>query len=277
MVQQQANQHPITKYTAEAKHFQQGATGQVFVAYDKETNRNVAIKVIPLATESLKQTFVNETKLLNKMNCSQFTTRMKECFVFQNRGYIVLELFDMDLYTRSEEFGGIEEIKDIFLQVCLAVQELHQHNIAHLDLKPENILVDMEDNIKLCDFGSSFEWKNNTYNNKLIGSDFFLAPEVLSYQKGYDAPRADIWSLGIVLYMMITGSYPYAGNTREECLQNYFEHNLNFDELRTALPDDEDCYDLLTRILCKDTTARATIDDIFVHPWLCSDETEWSL
>merc|ERR1712137_65691 len=277
MVHQQANQHPITKYAAEPKHFEQGATAQLYVASNKETGEKVAIKVIPLSNDAQKASFTNEITLLKKMQHSHYTTQMKECFVYQNRGYIVLELFDMDLFSRSNEFGSIEEIKDIFLQICLAIQELHQHNIAHLDLKPENILLALDDNVKICDLGSSFHWKNNTHNNKLIGSDFYVSPEVLSYQSGYDAPKADIWSAGIILYMMITGSFPYAGATKEECYRNYFANNLSFEELCSVLPNDVECHDLLPKILCKDVESRITIDEIFMHPWLCSDETEWSL
>merc|ERR1711934_438558 len=87
---------------------------------------------------------------------------------------------------------------------------------AHLDIKPENILLDSEDNVQLCDFGGSFNWKRNDMNYNLSGTEFYMAPEVDFHEYGYSSIQADIWSLGIVLYFMLTGDFPYDGASEEE-------------------------------------------------------------
>jgi len=279
MVKQQVQvpkEHPISNYIAEVKPFQQGGSGQIFVARNRYTNEKVAIKVIPLETPTQKSIFVNETTILSKMQSSIFTTTLIEHFVFQQRGYIVMELMEQDLYMRSESFENIEEIKDIFMQICLGVKELHDNNIAHLDIKPENVLLDEDDNVKLCDFGASFSWKNNTQYNKRVGSNYFLAPEVQLAELGYTAPIADVWSLGILLCVMITGNFPYAGHTEEQKWNNYLYANLSFDELKTVLPNDTLCHKLISGMLTKEPANRITMDEILCHPWLCSDESEWS-
>lgn len=265
----------IANYTAQPNCFQQGGSGQIFAARRRDTNEVVAIKVINLQKPGHRKTFLNETSVFNTLKNSQYATKMIEHFEFNNNGYIVMELLNQDLFSRCEKFDSIEDIKHIFLQICDGVKELHQNGIAHLDLKPENILLDEDDNIKICDFGGSYLCKGNFQCNKLIGSDFYIAPEVLLHEFGFDAALADIWSLGIILYMMITGTYPYAGNNQRECLNNYFSCNITFSELHSTLPDDYLCHDLLSKILCKTPVSRISIDEILNHSWFGSDESEW--
>lgn len=267
--------NPIANYIAQPNCFQQGGSGQIFVARRRDTNELVAIKVIDLQKPGHKKTYLNETSILKALEYSQYSTKMIEHFEFKNNGYIVMELLEQDLFSRCEKFDSIEEIKHIFLQICDGVKELHQNGIAHLDLKPENILVDECDNIKICDFGGSYLCKGNFQCNKLVGSDFYIAPEVLLHEFGYNAVLADTWSLGIILCMMISGSYPYAGNNQSECLKNYFSCNLSFSELHAALPDDDLCHDLLSKILCKTPALRISIDEILNHTWFGSNESEW--
>lgn len=272
--------HPIANYIAQPKSFQQGGTGQIFMAKRKDTNDIVAIKVIDINKPEFKKVYLNEVAILTTMKNSIYSTKMIESFEYNNRGYIVMELLQEDLYTRSESFNSIEEIKNIFVQICKGVKELHENGVAHLDLKPENILLQHDDEVKICDFGGSFYCKESDIPcTKFVGSDYYIAPEVLLHEFGYSAKVADIWSLGIILCMMITGTYPYCGRNENECLQNYFACNVSLNELQITLPNDSLCFDLVSRLLCKSPVSRITIDEILKHPWLDNvhDESEWTM
>ena len=257
----------ITQYIAEPNSFQVGGTGSLYVAQHRPTNELVAIKVIPLSDLKLRKTFDNEVKALQTMKKSLYTVHLRESFEYNGRGYIVMDLLSQDLYTRSEQFESIKEVRDIFFQVCDGVQELHKHKIAHLDLKPENILLDQHDNIKICDLGGSFLWKRTPEHFGFVGSDFYLAPEIFAHERGYNASKADVWSLGIMLYVLLTGAFPFGGNTKEQTMSNYFASCLCFSEFDSLYPHEVACRDLLARMLSRNPLNRPSVSDVLCHPW----------
>merc|ERR1712000_634849 len=183
---------------------------------------------------------------------------MKECFIYQNRGYIVMDLMTEDLFNRSESLESMDDIKYIFLQVCQAVQDLHNMHISHLDLKPENILLSIDDTI-----------------NKVIGSEYYIAPEVLR-GGSYSSTKADIWSLGVILYLLVTGNFPYGGNSEFDIHSNYLKGNTNLESSKGYI--DEDCYELLSKMLSKDPESRPSIKKVLQDKFFCiSNEMEWEL
>lgn len=266
---------PLAKYIAEPTHFQVGGTGNIYRARCIDTKEFVAIKVISFISPNYKRVFDNEVKLLTEMKNSFFTVKMKESFIFDNRGYIVLNLLHNDLYVRAESFNTIAEVKNVFQQICWGVCELHEQNIAHLDLKPENILLTSDDKVKICDFGSSF--KCNTFNSicyTFTGSDFYLAPEIYGHKNGFDAKKADIWSLGILLFVILCDCFPFEGNTRDQLLKSYFTHKISLNELKHVCPNDKACFDLISKLLIHDPNSRPSIDEIMKHEWFLSIEEE---
>lgn len=260
--------NPITQYTAEPSAFQVGGTGSLYIAQHRPTRELVAIKVIDLHTPKLRLTFENEVRILQRMKRSHFTVQMRETFEFHGRGYIVMELLQQDLFTRSEHLESLSQITHIFHQICQGVAELHHNNIAHLDLKPENVLLDQYDHIKICDMGGSLLWKRTPENFALVGSDFYLAPEILAHDNvGYDATKADVWSLGILLYVLLTGTFPFEGDSQKEAMANYFATRLSFSEFDALYPCDEECRDLLSSLLSKNPSSRPSISEVLQHPW----------
>jgi len=259
--------NPITQYIAEPSAFQRGGTGSLYVARHRPTTDLVAIKVIDLHIPKLKYTYENEVRILQRMKQSKFTVPLREAFEFHGRGYIVMDIFHQDLFTRSERLESISEIIYIFHQICQGVAELHENNIAHLDLKPENILLDQHDHVKICDMGGSLLWKKTPNYHALVGSDFYLAPELLSHKTGYDATKADVWSLGILLYVLLTGTFPFEGDSQEEAMSNYFASRLSFNEFDSLYPRDTECRHLLTRLLTRNPSTRPSVSEILNHSW----------
>merc|ERR1712137_65608 len=235
-----------TQYIAEPSAFRRGGTGSLYVARHRPTTDLVAIKVIDLHIPKLKYTYENEVRILQRMKQSKFTVPLREAFEFHGRGYIIM---------------------DIFHQICQGVAELHENNIAHLDLKPENILLDQHDHVKICDMGGSLLWKKTPNYHALVGSDFYLAPELLSHKTGYDATKADVWSLGILLYVLLTGTFPFEGDSQEEAMSNYFASRLSFNEFDSLYPRDTECRHLLTRLLTRNPSTRPSVSEILNHSW----------
>lgn len=267
----------LSNYISDSNSFQVGGTGSLYIARDLSTNNLVAIKVIPFKNINYQQSFENEINILSSTKYSSYIVKMKEYFIHQNRGYIVMELLSQDLYSRSEHFTTIDEVKYIFKQICKGVLELHKNNIAHLDLKPENILLDDYDNIKICDFGSSFQFNNQPISYEYVGSDFYLAPEIFAHHRGYNALQADIWSLGIMLHVMLTDSLPFDGISHEETLGNYFTSKVSLKELEMVCPNDYSCHSLIKQMLQKNPLDRPSISQILQHEWFLQNEMELSL
>jgi serine/threonine protein kinase len=143
-----------------------------------------------------------------------------------------------DLYTGGELFDRIVNMGDdtfhekdaakIMKQLLLAVQYLHEHNISHRDLKPENVVFRSEDSnsdIVLIDFGMAKKFDRTNLFTEQTGTSLYVAPEVLS-GKGYDE-RADIWSGGVLMYIILTGKPPFAGNTPQEIEENVLAGKFN--------------------------------------------------
>lgn len=124
-----------------------------------------------------------------------------------------------ELFSRLEEHGNFSEndARELFTQIAKCVKYLHSQKIAHRDLKPENFLMNSSKTLemKIIDFGLSYQWKNAMHEelvaekkNKLIGTSYYIAPEVLKLD--YDE-RCDIWSAGVMLYILVTAAPPFDG------------------------------------------------------------------
>jgi len=177
-------------------------------------------------------------------------------FIHQNSGYLVMELMKQDLLDASAMFTCEEQIQNIFTQICKAVAYLHNQNIAHLDIKLENILVDEQGNGYLCDFGAAHYFKELLKYK--VGTVFYSAPETRNYLNNFDKAAADVWSLGIVLYVLLTDVYPYAGTTEEEVLRSIERGNISFSALQNASCSNEAKL-LVTKMLNPNPANRPTV------------------
>jgi len=149
-----------------------------------------------------------------------------------------------------------DEARRIFTQLISAVDYYHHKNVAHRDLKPENILLDVNNNVKVIDFGVGTVFHENQKFSTFCGSFPFIAPEIIA-GNGYEAPPVDMWSCGVILYMMITGDSPFLSAIEIETADFPKPKNIS-----------SDCLDLLKNLLTVDPNIRATIEQVKAHPWL---------
>jgi BR serine/threonine kinase len=181
-----------------------GMTGKVKLARHRETGESVAIKMISKSTFAHKPGL--QLKVHREIALMKHPHILRLIDVLESPGhlYIVLEyaahgeLFD---FLVAREFLPEDVGLEFFRQITLAVEYLHAHGICHRDLKPENILLDSTNQIKIADFGFA-RWIRRDIAVTSCGSPHYAAPEVIRGVH-YDGRRADIWSLGVVLFALL--------------------------------------------------------------------------
>jgi len=158
-------------------------------------------------------------------------------------------------------------------QLLSAISFCHSNNVIHRDLKPENILIENEQernkeffHIKIIDFGTSEVFKKNKLLEKQIGTPFYIAPEVLNNEYN---EKCDLWSAGVIMYILLCGSPPFYGNSDEEIYNKVKEGKYS---MKSQEWDDisEDAKDLIRNLLVKDYNKRYTADQALNHKWMKS-------
>jgi serine/threonine protein kinase len=189
-----------------------GGMGVVYRGMDKSMGREVAIKTLTEATEDLRQRFQLEARsgVLNHPNIVTVYDFGEQ----DGNPYIVMEFVPGDslenLLRAGRQFSLIERL-EIVRQVCLALGYAHQKGVIHRDIKPANVMVQPDGNIKIVDFGVArlASHSGHTQAGMVIGTFHYIAPERL-LGKSADG-RADIWSAGVILYLLLTGKLPFPG------------------------------------------------------------------
>lgn len=202
-----------------------GAHGVVRIAQHVETGDYVAVKIMPT---TVIRTACKEVMALSRLNNPHIVQLLSvQVDMHLERVYVLMELCQGgELFDRIAECGGLDEAeaKRYFAQILAAMHHCHQNNVFHRDLKPENILLDAEDNAKVADFGLAAVCQHvaddaTFLRHTKVGSVMYAAPEVLTSTAGvgYDAAHADMWSLGIILYSMLSGTLPFQCAAASRC------------------------------------------------------------
>ncbi|XP_061090224.1 serine/threonine-protein kinase SIK1 isoform X2 [Conger conger] len=157
------------------------------------------------------------------------------------------------------------EARKKFWQILTAVDYCHRHHIVHRDLKTENLLLDANMNIKLADFGFGNFYNSGEPLSTWCGSPPYAAPEVFE-GKEYEGPQLDIWSLGVVLYVLVCGSLPFDGASLPALRQRVTEGRF-----RIPFFMSQDCENLIRKMLVVDPAKRISIAQIKQHRWMLAD------
>ncbi|XP_061077566.1 death-associated protein kinase 2-like isoform X2 [Conger conger] len=194
--------------------------------------------------------------------------------VYENRTDVVLvlelvsggELFD---FLAQKESLSEEEATQFIKQILEGVHYLHSKKIAHFDLKPENImLLDKSfplPRIKLIDFGLAHKIEEGAEFKNIFGTPEFVAPEIVNYEPlGLEA---DMWSIGVITYILLSGASPFLGESKQETLANISAMSYEFDE-EFFSHTSELAKSFIRQLLEKDTRKRLTIQDALNHPWI---------
>ncbi|RUS25859.1 hypothetical protein BC938DRAFT_471546 [Jimgerdemannia flammicorona] len=263
----------------------EGTYGKVKLGTHRLTGQQVAIKRIQKQHTSMITREIHHHRRLHHPNIA----RLYEILPTESHIYVVTEycqngeLFETLLKeTRFTE----RKARFWFEQLCRAVAYCHAKKVVHRDLKLENILLDADNNVKVCDFGFTREVEGKNMLDTFCGSAAYAAPEMIMRKK-YSGPEnihiyipdqrdflsilpeADIWSLGIILFTLLTGELPFDDDN--EAISQAKIIRLDYE-----IPDylsDESC-DLIQRILKIDPMERASLDQILAHAWFSLDLPE---
>jgi len=228
-----------------------GGMGKVYRAVDKKLNEEMALKLIKPEIASDKKTigrFSNELKLARKIS-HRNVGRMYELMEEEGTHFITMEYVPgEDLKSFIRRAGPLSAGKTIFIakQVCDGLEEAHRLGVVHRDLKPQNIMIDKEGNARIMDFGiaRSIAGKGITGAGVMIGTPEYMSPEQAEV-KEVDQ-RSDIYSLGVILYEMVTGRVPFEGETPLGiAMKHKSEMPKDPKELNAQVPED------LSRVILK--------------------------
>uniref|UniRef100_A0A8C5EBW7 non-specific serine/threonine protein kinase n=1 Tax=Gouania willdenowi TaxID=441366 RepID=A0A8C5EBW7_GOUWI len=219
------------------------------------TGREVAIKIID-------KTQLNPTSL---QKVSVLPLQLFEVIETDKTLYLIMEYASGgEVFDYLVSHGRMKEVeaRAKFRQIVSAVHYCHTKNIVHRDLKAENLLLDADANIKIADFGFSNEF---TLGNKLdtfCGSPPYAAPELFQGKK-YDGPEVDVWSLGVILYTLVSGSLPFDGQNLKELRERVLRGKY-----RVPFYMSTDCEGILRRFLVLNPSKRCTLEQVMKDKWI---------
>ncbi|XP_056225206.1 serine/threonine-protein kinase MARK1 isoform X1 [Seriola aureovittata] len=243
-----------------------GNFAKVKLARHTLTGREVAIKIIDktqLNPTSLQKLFreVSVMKILNHPNI----VKLFEVIETEKTLYLVMEyasggeVFDyLVAHGRMKE----KEARAKFRQIVSAVEYCHQKRIVHRDLKAENLLLDADMNIKIADFGFSNEFTMGSKLDTFCGSPPYAAPELFQGKK-YDGPEVDVWSLGVILYTLVSGSLPFDGQNLKELRERVLRGKY-----RIPFYMSTDCENLLKKLLVLNPGKRGSLQQVMKDRWM---------
>ncbi|XP_057424061.1 calcium-dependent protein kinase 26-like isoform X2 [Lotus japonicus] len=255
-----------------------GQFGVIRVCSDKLTGEVFACKSIAkdrLVTSDDMQSVKLEIEIMAKLSGHPNVVDLKAVYEEEHHVHLVMELCaGGELFHLLEKQGRFSEYegKILFRHLMQMVSYCHENGVVHRDLKPENILLVTRSSsspIKLADFGLATYIKPGQSLHGLVGSPFYIAPEVL---RGAYNQAADIWSAGVILYILLSGMPPFWGKTKSRIFEAVKAADLRF----PSEPWDhisESAKDLIRGMLCTEPSLRLTAQEVLNHCWMESNQT----
>ncbi|XP_019062056.1 myosin light chain kinase 3 isoform X1 [Fukomys damarensis] len=247
-----------------------GRFGQVHKCTEKSTGLPLAAKVIKVKSAKDREDVKNEINIMNQLSHVNLI-QLYDAFESKNSFTLIMEYVDGgELFDRiTDEKNHLTELDVVLFtrQICEGVHYLHQHYVLHLDLKPENILCVSQTGhqIKIIDFGLARRYKPREKLKVNFGTPEFLAPEVVNYE--FVSFPTDMWSVGVITYMLLSGLSPFLGGTDAETMNFIVNCSWDFDA-DTFEGLSEEAKDFVSRLLVKEKSCRMSATQCLKHEWL---------
>ena len=271
---EETNGLPTKKYKVISR-LGDGSYGTVYLAMNLFTRTNVAMKKINKVKENEidEMEIKNEIDILKKLDHPNIV-KILEFYSTEKAYYIITDYCSCgELYNQIKHQYTENQLAVLFYQLFSGLCYLHANNIVHRDLKLENILIseierDKETNknlfwIKIIDFGTAKIFEKNKSEKAVVGSSYYIAPEVL--QKHYNE-KCDTWSAGVILYMLIVGRAPFDGKDDDEIIENISKGEFN-SKHRKLVSASNEVQDLVKKLLEVDPVRRLSAAQALKHPW----------
>lgn len=249
------------------KQVGRGQCGSVLLGYDRNEDKEYAIKCVAMyrLVDKDRMRLDREISAMKRLHHPNIV-QLHDVLTSPDWTFMVMEYFDGgDLGTYVERANGISEseARYFFQRIVAGVQYTHSNNICHRDLKLENVLMNKEkDRVAIGDFGLAIMDTSGLMKFRTqCGTPYYTAPEIMNYVSAYDGRLADSWSLGVMLYKMVTNTYPFKGDNSDAVRR----------AVRTQVPDysklSPELADLIQNLLVLDPKNRFNVQDIKTHPW----------
>ena len=254
-----------------------GAFGEVWLVRHKDLERDFAMKIIKKRKNKSNEEkeILNEIEILKKLDHPKIL-KIIDFYSKVKKYYIITEYCpEGELFNEIIKVGRFDEGQTAFIinQILKAISYCHRNQIIHRDIKPENIMITKREKngclqVKLIDFGTAKIFEKGQSENRYVGSSYYMAPEVL--KRKYDE-KCDLWSIGVILYILLTGRPPFDGNDDEEILKNveigvYDKSSYPFPSLSSYAKD------LINKLLQYDAKKRISAEEALEHQWFKTAE-----
>lgn len=265
-------------YNVEPRPFARGKFATVRRCVHRESGRDFAAKYIRKRRRAtdVRHEIVHEALVLKMAEPCSRVVDVREVFETPSELILILELAaggELQHVLDSEECLPEKDVVRLMRQILEAVQFLHERNIAHLDIKPQNLLLTSsfpQGDILLCDFGISRVIGKGTEIREIVGTPDYVAPEILQYEP--ISLATDIWSLGVLTYVLLSGHSPFGGDTKQETFCNITNGSLDFPE--DLFGDvSNSAKDFVGRLIVRDASKRLSVKECLSHPWLAPVKT----
>jgi len=258
-------------YDMEKKKLGEGSYGSVCRGKNKSTGKVHAVKSISKAQMKNVDRFKQEIAIMKMMDHPNII-KLYETFEDHRNIYLVMELCSGgELFDRIIESGHFTEVQAAILmqQIIRAIYYMHENHVCHRDLKPENFLFMTKETIeknllKIIDFGLSCKFDANQVLNTKAGTPYYVAPQVLAGK--YDQ-LSDLWSCGVIMYVMLCGYPPFFGETDSEVLSKVKLGNFSFNAADWKNVS-EDAKNLIRMLLKMNPKDRYTAEQALNHEWI---------
>jgi calcium-dependent protein kinase len=259
----------------------EGAYSQVFLAKHRITGLKRCVKAISKDnfTKDANESIMNEIQILKELDHPHIV-KIFEYFETESELFLITEFLEGgELFSKIEERSSFSEkdAKIIMKQVLGTVAYLHKHDITHRDLKPENImLVKTEENdlfLKIIDFGTSKRVLPQERLTSRMGTPYYIAPEVLNGDYG---KSCDIWSCGVIFYILLCGYPPFNGSTDTKIMERIKRGKFIFPEEEWDQISKQ-AKDLITKMLTLDRFKRPTAEELLKHEWFSTKQEKINL
>ncbi|KAK7396788.1 hypothetical protein VNO78_17947 [Psophocarpus tetragonolobus] len=250
-----------------------GQYGTTFICTEKGSGKKYACKSIPkvkLVTDDDVEDVRREIEIMHHLEGCPNVISIKGAYEDAVAVYVVMELCKGgELFQRIVEKGHYTERKAATLArtIVTVVEGCHSRGVMHRDLKPENFLFlhhNEHSTLKAIDFGLSIFFKPGDIFTDVVGSPFYIAPEVLKRHYG---PEADVWSAGVIIYALLSGALPFWGESEKEIFRDVLHGDLDLSS--DPWPNiSESAKDLVRKMLDRDPRKRITAHEVLRHPWI---------
>ena len=269
----QVKSDPYANYKV-IRELGKGSFAKVYLVKHNQTGAIRAMKAIQKAScedddeEDNEYEIINEINILMKMDHPNIV-KIFEFYNSPTHYYLITEycdggsLFDLIIHNN----GPFTEIQTSYImhQIFSVVNYCHKMKIIHRDLKPENILIYKNENgfvkIKICDFGTSLMFNRGDIQNQIVGSIYYIAPEVL--KKKYNS-KCDLWSCGVIMYILLTGIPPFGGSDNKTIIKKILVNEFDKTKLKKKC---KACIDLIEKLLERDVKKRIRAEAALNHKW----------